>query len=137
MSEQRYSSAAVMESEEAGSVLSYSGRRVMMRVARRNSYTLPSWVTNGFVLGEREYGQSITSDDIPTEPRYVMEALMPKEAVAAMAQAMEAVEAANVGEEEERVYKEDVSWLNDVAPRQSAPIHKERFTAEHLLTCWF
>lgn len=106
----------------------------MRRVARRYSYTLPPWVTSGFVLGEHEHRQALASDDIPTEPRYVMEALMPKEPAMGTSEAMCAMEVGDVNEISED--GEDASWLNDVAPQSPAPIHKERLSAEHLLTCW-
>lgn len=125
MSQETYSTSAIAERDEDESLNSYVGRRIMRRVARRYSYTQPSWATSGFVLGEHEYRQALVSDDIPTEPRYVMEPLVPKEP------AMEVMRAVEIEED-----AEDASWLNDVAPQSPTPIRKEQFSAEHLLTCW-
>lgn len=125
MSYERCSMSAIAEREEEESLNSYVGRRIMRRVARRYGYTQPSWATSGFVLGEREYRQALVSDDIPTEPRYVMEPLVPKEPAREVTRAVEIEEEA-----------EDASWLNDVAPQSPAPIRKEQLSADHLLTCW-
>ncbi len=98
-------------------VLSYTGRRLMRRAALRYTQQPPN--LRDAAQCALDTGQVCVGDDLPTQPRYTMEALVLKDAVEATGGI------------------EDDSWLNDVVPLQPRPIQKEQSSNADTLTCWF